>query len=150
MFTFLIETFVMGVRNLHLHKLRSLLTALGIIIGVAAVIIMVAIGEGSKQAALEQLKRLGPNNIVIRSIKPPETSDAGARTQRMLTYGLKRLDLKRVETIPGVDAVVAIRNTEQPVVHNDTRVNSDALGATPNVFDVINLRLSRGRIYNPV
>ncbi|HZZ42637.1 MAG TPA: ABC transporter permease [Tepidisphaeraceae bacterium] len=140
----------MGVRNLYLHKLRSLLTALGIIIGVAAVIIMVAIGEGSKQAALEQLKRLGPNNIVITSVKPPPTSDAGARTQSMLTYGLKRLDLKRLETIPGVDAVVPIRNTEQPVVHGDTRVNSDALGATPNVFDVINLRLSRGRVFNAV
>src|SRR6185369_9423705 len=100
MFRFLIEMFVMGIRNLHLHKLRSLLTALGIIIGVAAVIIMVAIGEGSKQAAMEQLNRLGPKNIVVRSKKPPESSDAGARQQRMLTYGLKRLDLKRVETIP--------------------------------------------------
>ena len=98
MFSFFLEMFGMGVRNLHLHKLRSLLTALGIIIGVAAVIIMVAIGEGSKQAAMEQLRRLGPNNIVIRSVKPPESSDASARQQSMLTYGLKRLDLRRVET----------------------------------------------------
>jgi len=59
MFNFLVETFVLGLKNLRLHKLRSLLTALGIIFGVAAVIIMVAIGEGSKQAALEQIQQLG-------------------------------------------------------------------------------------------
>ena len=73
MFTFLIETFILGLKNLRLHKLRSLLTALGIIIGVFAVIIMVAIGEGTKQAALEQLNQLGATNILIRSVEPPDT-----------------------------------------------------------------------------
>ena len=56
MLNFLSETFLLGLKNLRLHKLRSLLTALGIIIGVAAVIIMVAIGEGAKQTALEQIQ----------------------------------------------------------------------------------------------
>ena len=59
MLNFLVETFLLGLKNLRLHKLRSLLTALGIIFGVAAVIIMVAIGEGAKQAALEQIQQLG-------------------------------------------------------------------------------------------
>ena len=45
---FLLETFILGMKNLRLHKLRSLLTALGIIFGVAAVIVMVSIGEGTK------------------------------------------------------------------------------------------------------
>ena len=52
--TFFIETFVLGLKNLRLHKLRSLLTALGIILGTAAVIVMVAIGEGGKQQALDR------------------------------------------------------------------------------------------------
>ena len=69
MFNFLLETFLLGLKNLRLHKLRSLLTALGIIFGVAAVIIMVAIGEGTKQAALEQIQQLGANNILVRSIR---------------------------------------------------------------------------------
>ena len=51
MFGFLVESFILGLKNLRLHKLRTLLTALGIICGVAAVIIMVAIGNGAKQAA---------------------------------------------------------------------------------------------------
>ncbi len=150
MFTFLVETFVMGVRNLHLHKLRSLLTALGIIFGVAAVIIMVAIGEGGKQAALEQLRQLGARNIIVKSIKPPETSDASAKSQRILQYGLRREDLNRLETLPNVTAIVPLRDTEQRVVHGDMRVAANAIGTTPEAFDVINLQLSRGRYWNSV
>ena len=87
MFTFLIETFILGLKNLRLHKLRSLLTALGIIFGVAAVIIMVAIGEGTKQAALEQIRQLGATNILLRSTEPPESNDASSRSQRILRLG---------------------------------------------------------------
>src|SRR2546423_14437638 len=100
MLNFLVETFVLGLKNLRLHKLRSLLTALGIIFGVAAVIIMVAIGEGSKQAALQQLQQLGARNIVVRSIKPAESSEATAKSTRVLYYGLKRDDLARLRTLP--------------------------------------------------
>src|SRR5215211_3193677 len=98
MFSFLIETFRLGVKNLRLHKLRSLLTALGIIFGVAAVIIMVAIGEGTKQAALEQIRQLGANNILVRSVRPPESNEASGRTSRVLEYGLTRTDFQRLCT----------------------------------------------------
>src|SRR4051795_1698164 len=140
MLNFLGETFLLGLKNLRLHKLRSLLTALGIIFGVAAVIIMVAIGEGGKpaalrqvespgarnnvgplgeggkQAALEQVERLGPRNIVVRSVRPPESTEASARTQRVLDYGLKRVDADRLEGIPGLEKVVRIRDTEQRII----------------------------------
>src|SRR5436853_50727 len=92
MLRFVAETFLLGLKNLRLHKLRSLLTALGIIFGVAAVIIMVAIGEGTKQAALEQMEQLGAKNILIRSVKPPESTEASGKTSRILEYGLKRVD----------------------------------------------------------
>ena len=82
MLNFLAETFLLGLRNLHLHKLRSLLTAMGIIFGVAAVIIMVAIGEGTKQSALEQMQQLGAKNILVRSVRPPESNEATGRTSR--------------------------------------------------------------------
>src|SRR5688572_381205 len=90
MLNFLLETFVLGLKNLHLHKLRSLLTALGIIFGVAAVIIMVAIGEGTKQAAIEQMEQLGANNILVRSVKPAESNDASQKTQRVLDRSEER------------------------------------------------------------
>src|SRR5687767_5983111 len=117
---FLIETFVLGVKNLRLHKLRSLLTALGIIFGVAAVIIMVAIGEGTKLAALEQIRQLGANNILVRSVLPPESSDATQRTQYTLEYGIRRQDLARLKTVPGIKTYVPVKDTERKVTRGST------------------------------
>src|SRR4051812_4504320 len=116
MLTFLIESFLLGLKNLRLHKLRSLLTALGIILGVAAVIIMVAIGEGTKQAALEQIKQLGATNILVQSVKPPESNDASRSQQRVLRYGLTRTDFTRLQSVPGLKKIVRVRNTEQKIV----------------------------------
>src|SRR5256714_2282171 len=153
MFRFLAEMFLLGVKNLHLHKLRSLLTAMGIIFGVAAVIIMVSIGEGTKQAALEQLRQLGAKNIIVRSLRPPESSDSSSKTTRILEYGVKRTDLRRLQDIQetlkgsgkGIRYIVPLRDTEQRVVRGDLRVPANAIGTTPDVFDVINLHLDRGR-----
>src|SRR5437764_2536973 len=155
MLNFLFETFRLGIKNLHLHKRRSLLPTLGIIFGVAAVIIMVAIGQGGKQAALEQLRQLGATNIVARSIRPPESNEASSRTQRVLDYGLKRTDVERLSmllqnetTTRGLVKIVPLRNTEQKVVLGDVRVNANAIGTTPDIFDVINLKLARGRVFS--
>jgi putative ABC transport system permease protein len=155
MLNFLFETFRLGLKNLRRHKLRSLLTALGIILGVAAVIVMVAFGEGTKQAALEQIQQLGARNIVVHSIKPPESNEASGRTQRVLDYGIKRADLERLKTLlagpgnpNGLIRIVPLRDTEQKVVLGDIRANSNAIGTTPDIFSVINLRLARGRVFN--
>ncbi len=66
------RTLVLALRSLWLHKLRALLSVLGIIIGTAAVIALMAFGEGSMQDALEDIKRLGATNIIVRSVKPPD------------------------------------------------------------------------------
>jgi putative ABC transport system permease protein len=151
MFFFLIESFLLGLKNLHLHKLRSLLTALGIIFGVAAVIIMVAIGEGTKQAALEQIRQLGANNILVRSIRPPEGTEATQQAQRTLVYGLKRDDLQRLETMPGIKTIVPLRNTEQKVIRGSVlAAGANAIGTSPALFDVINLRTARGEKFGPI
>ncbi|HEX8914768.1 MAG TPA: ABC transporter permease [Humisphaera sp.] len=147
MFNFLLETFRLGLKNLRLHKLRSLLTALGIIIGVLAVIVMVAIGEGAKQAAMEQLAQLGARNIMIRSREPPASTDASA-TSRTLDYGLREADLTRLSAMEGVEMIVPLRDTEQKVVRGDIRASANAIGTTPDLFDVINLRLSRGQYFS--
>ncbi len=83
MLAFFIESFLLGVRNLRLHKLRSLLTALGIIFGVAAVIIMVAIGEGTKRAALEQIQQLAQRTS---SSAPPSRRKATKPPARPPAY----------------------------------------------------------------
>ena len=86
---FYLETMRMGLWNLRLHLLRSCLTSLGIILGVAAVILMVSIGEGNKQAALRDIQELGANNIIVRSQKPPESTSVGSQRRSFLVkYGL--------------------------------------------------------------
>jgi putative ABC transport system permease protein len=147
MLRFVAETFLLGLKNLRLHKLRSLLTALGIILGVLAVIVMVAIGEGAKRAALEQMEQLGANNIVVRSVKPAESNDASEKTQRVLSYGLKRSDEARLRTLPNLQYVVPVRNTEQKVVRGDVRASANVIGTTPDLFSVMNLSLERGRYF---
>src|SRR5256714_1787273 len=148
MLNFLTQTFLLGLKNLRLHKLRSLLTALGIILGVAAVIVMVAYGEGVKQNAMDDIQHLGPKNILVQSKKPPESNQASNRTQRVLEYGLKRVDLERLKTLPGVEVIVPLRMTEQNVVLGDLRASADAIGTTPDIFNIINLELARGSYFN--
>src|SRR5437667_6388952 len=151
MLNFLVETFILGVKNLRLHKLRSLLTALGIIFGVAAVIIMVAIGEGTKQSALEQLRQLGATNILVRSIEPPESSDASSRQQRVLTYGLTRTDFTRLAGVPGFKNVVRVRDTRAKIFRGSVMApTANAIGTEPALFDMINLRLERGNLFTQV
>ena len=95
----------LGIKSLWLHRLRSLLTVLGIVFGVCSVIAMLAIGEGASFEAQELIKNLGSQNIILRSIKPPEeqkVSDKGSQSY-VLQYGLTYADIKRIQTtIPGV------------------------------------------------
>ena len=150
MFTFLIETFILGLKNLRLHKLRSLLTALGIIIGVFAVIIMVAIGEGTKQAALEQLNQLGATNILIRSVEPPESNELSSRQQRVLSYGLTRTDYNRLKGLEGFRNIVRVRDTRAKVIHKSMQApTANAIGTEPSLFEMINLRPERGSLFTP-
>src|SRR5256714_14007411 len=92
----------LGIRSLWLHRLRSLLTVLGIVCGVCSVIAMLAIGEGASFEAQEQIKNLGSQNIILRSSKPPEeqkVSDKGSQNY-VLQYGITYADVKRIrETI---------------------------------------------------
>src|SRR5713226_7221958 len=95
----------LGLKNLRLHKLRSLLTVLGIVFGVCSVIAMLAIGEGASFEAQEQIKNLGSQNIILRSVKPPEeekVSNKGSQNY-VLEYGITYTDVRRIRaTIPGV------------------------------------------------
>ncbi|MBC7785175.1 MAG: ABC transporter permease [Burkholderiales bacterium] len=146
MMYFLMENFRLGLKNLYLHRLRTLLTALGIIIGVAAVIIMVAIGEGSKREALRQMQALGARNVLIRSIRPPEGTE-GSRS-RLLEYGLREADLAKVRGIPGLDRVVPMRDTKKRASLGGKQFPAvNVIATTSELFPVINLRLSEGSFF---
>ena len=74
------RTIRLGWKSLWLHRLRSLLTVLGIVFGVCSVIAMLAIGEGASFEAQEQIKNLGSQNIILRSVKPPEEQKADRKS----------------------------------------------------------------------
>ncbi len=105
----------LGVNSLLLHKLRSVLTTLGVLFGVASVIAMLAVAEGASEEAQEQIRQLGSRNVILRSIKPPEDLVSNQET-RTLTYGLTHDDLARIqETYPGLEAIVPALETPQEV-----------------------------------
>src|SRR5947207_12847296 len=103
-----------AIRNLWLHKLRSFLSVLGIIIGTAAVIALMAFGEGSMQDALEDIKRQGATNIIVRSIKPPDEGTTQRRSF-IANYGLTYKDYDRFLTISTVIRHVPMRIFPQEI-----------------------------------
>lgn len=145
---FLTETIRLGLRNLLLHKLRSLLTVLGIIFGVAAVIMMVAIGEGNKVKILADIRGLGANNVILRSKKPPESKQAGGEQNRsiLVRYGLTRLDLQRLQqTVQPIRVIVPLKYVASRVTLGATRVEANVFGTRPELLDVTSQQLMRGR-----
>src|SRR5512137_1516022 len=101
------RTLRLALRSLWLHRLRSLLTVLGIVFGVSSVISMLAVGEGASHEAQEQIKRLGSNNIILKSIKPPEEQKANTERSYVIEYGLTYADISRLRaTIPGITIVM--------------------------------------------
>jgi putative ABC transport system permease protein len=152
-----LKIFQLSVRNLMLNKLRSLLTMLGTILGVSSVIAMLAIGEGSKRHAVEQIRQLGATNVIVRSVKPGQ-DDAGSassgggnsaqsQSSRVLEYGLRYDDLQRLQaTLPTVRRAVPsilLRKDAQNGKHRVT--NARVLGTTPEYQHVKNLAVRRGR-----
>jgi putative ABC transport system permease protein len=149
--TFIFDMIKLGLGNLRRHKLRSFLTALGIIFGVAAVITMVAIGEGSKQQALARIEQLGARNIIVRSQRPPESNQmtGGQQRGRSMRYGITREDLQVLqENFPTADAVVPLKEVGSQILRENLRQTSQTFGTTPELLRVANLRLGRGRYLN--
>ncbi len=144
------RTLRLGFRSLWLHRLRSLLTVLGIVFGVCSVIAMLAIGEGASYKAQEEIKNLGSQNIILRSIKPPEeqkVSDKGSQS-RVLEYGLTYADVKRIRaTIPGVVLVLPARNISDEVRNISRKLDGEIIGTVPWYPDMRNHRVASGRFF---
>ncbi len=143
---FLMETIRLGLSNLRRHKLRSTLTSLGIILGVAAVIVVVAIGEGNKRAALRDIQALGATNIILRSVKPAEATTSNQTRSFVVSYGLKFQDRRRVEyALPDATHIVPLKSVGSEVSVGATRTLSQAFGTLPELQDAARLRVARGR-----
>ena len=146
----LLRAMRLGIRSLWLHRLRSLLTMLGIVFGVCSVIAMLAIGEGASYEAQEQIKSLGSQNIIIRSSKPPDdqkVSEQGSQSS-VLQYGVTYLDAQRIsETIPGVTVILPSRNIRDYVWNISHRVDCEIVGTVSWYPSMRNHRVVSGRFF---
>lgn len=142
-----LSTVRLGVKSLMLHKLRSALTMLGIIFGVCSVIAMLAIGEGASYEAQEAIKRLGSNNIILRSVKPPDDAkQSGMGRGMMIEYGLTYEDGARIQaTIPGVTRVLPVRIIRENVRFGQNAPSCQVLGTIPLYQELVGMEMVRGR-----
>jgi ABC-type lipoprotein export system ATPase subunit/ABC-type lipoprotein release transport system permease subunit len=108
------SSFELALRSLWLHKLRLVLSVLGIIIGTASVITLMAFGRGSMEDALEDIRRQGTTNVIVRSVKPVD-APASARPSWVVHYGLTWPDFERLTRIDAVIRQVPMRIFPQEV-----------------------------------
>ncbi len=146
-FDILYETFLLGIRNLRLHKLRSLLTALGIIFGVAAVICMLSISEGASADELRMIQLLGTQNVIVNSIRPTGSRQASEEQTALVEFGITSEDLALIEnTIPNVNKVVPLKEVSFAIEYRDERVDWKVIGTLPEFFNIVNIKASYGRL----
>src|SRR5690606_12411857 len=115
---------------LWMHKLRSLLTAMGIVFGVCSVIAMLAIGEGASYEAQQQIKDLGSQNIILESVKPSSKTTAGEQERSLiLEYGLTYNDISQIRaTVPGVEVTIPSREVKDFIWNEAQNVDGAAVG----------------------
>ncbi|MDY7011925.1 MAG: ABC transporter permease [Planctomycetota bacterium] len=137
----------LGVKNLLLHKMRSLLTVLGVVFGVGSVIAMLAVGEGASREAIEQIRLLGSNNIILTGIKPVEDVQASVQRTLMSMYGLLYEDEARIrETFPYVRQTVAVKYVRKNGRLGERSLELRVMGTTSDWFDLVNREVIAGRV----
>ncbi len=140
-----------AIESILSNKLKSILTALGIIFGVAAVIAMLAIGKGAKQEILEQMKMVGVNNILINPVIPDKSSqtDQGEKQQKKFSRGLNMLDVNAIKsTIPSVKQLSPEISFNSTAMLNGVKYTAKLVGVSNDYFHLYNLPLVNGAVFN--
>ncbi len=133
------------------NRVRSILTALGIIFGVAAVISMLAIGNGAQQEILEQIKLVGVNNIVIKPIVEQSEEDlssetGGANDKKKFSTGLTSFDSESIKNvIPGISQISPEIILDTYIINNGIRRSAKLVGIEPAYFDIFNFQIASGQ-----
>lgn len=134
------------------NKLRSLLTALGIIFGVAAVIAMLGIGAGAQEEILEQIKLVGVNNIIVKPVveqtEEDLSEDSPATKKPKFSPGLTMNDVKSIETIiPGINTVSPEIIMDKYLIKNGIRRSAKLVGVESSYFTIANFTLGYGEMF---
>jgi putative ABC transport system permease protein len=148
-----VQNFLIALDGIRANKLRSMLTALGVIFGVAAVIAMMAIGSGARQEILEQIKLVGVNNIVITPVKqqkedPAEGKEKENREKRF-SPGLTLKDAESIrQVLPCAERISPEIVIETDFVCGGLRSRGKLVGTVPEYFDITNFTLAEGALFN--
>jgi putative ABC transport system permease protein len=139
------ETLKVSLRALWRNRLRSFLTTLGIVIGVAAVIAMVAIGEGAKARVEETFNAMGTNVLIVMSGTSQQGgSRGGFGSQPTITWD----DLRAIQNeCPAVRSVAPQLRTGQPVIAEEANWTTQVYGTTPEYFDIRSWQAARGTLF---
>jgi putative ABC transport system permease protein len=154
MFKFIFRYFhdiEIAVESIISNKLKSMLTALGIIFGVAAVIAMLAIGKGAKQEIMEQMKMVGVNNILINPIVQDQSSSSeeGEKQTKKFSRGLNMLDVEAIrETLPSVKRISPEISFNSTAMMNGVKYTAKLVGVSNDYFHLYNLPLVSGAFFN--
>jgi putative ABC transport system permease protein len=140
-----------AVESILSNKLKSMLTALGIIFGVAAVIAMLAIGKGAKMEIMEQMKMVGVNNILINPVIPEKSNstEEGEKQQKKFSRGLNMLDVEAIRQIlPSVKRISPEISFNSIAMMNGVKYSAKLVGVSNDYFQLYNLPLVAGAFFN--
>ncbi len=140
------ESIAIGLEGIRSHKMRSILTALGIIFGVAAVIAMLSIGEGAKQEALEQIQLMGMNNILINDIPIADEEEGTGRSN--LSRGLRLEDAAALQSVnPLLSVAIPERSVKEEIYFGQESIEATVVGTLPDYERVMAFRPKQGAFF---
>ncbi len=134
--------------NLMLHKIRSVLTSLGIIFGVGSVISMLSISEGAKRQALSQIESMGIDKIIVYTKKPPAAGKDVSKSSSnsfLEAYGLTEADLRHLEGMDNIDSISTALNTRRRVLKGTKRLDSLLVAVSPDFLEASRSAIVKGR-----
>jgi putative ABC transport system permease protein len=140
------ESFRTARRALRANLMRSFLTMLGIIVGVASVITMVAVGSGAQTQIAEQIRTLGANVLMIQ---PGAASEGGARTAAGARHTLTESDAAAMVALPQVRAAAPSVRGNAQIVQANRNWNTTVNGTTADMFVIREWPLAAGRYFTP-
>lgn len=135
-----------ALQSMLTHPLRSILTGLGVFIGVVSVIWLLAIGEGIAEQAELEIMELGANNLIVSSQKPSQ-QDRSQKRDYFISWGLTENDYRKiVDTVPSLSAAYPTRELSRRYASTEhDRKKAEFLGCLPNYRDLHKLKISKGR-----
>ena len=145
------DLFKLSLHNLLLHKVRSILTSLGVIFGVGSVIAMLAISEGAKQSALAQIEAMGIDKIILFSKRPPVDgrSEGSDNASVMERYGLNERDVNNILKMDNVERITGVFDARKKVLKGLDRTDIKLVGCDYEFLQDSLGRVDKGRWFTP-